>query len=143
MHVSIDIHVPSHLAESQLAAVAIASAVFGYWVATGLRLPSSSKAESPNAKGTQPSAAASTATASEPPQQSKKKNKKKQKNVPVPAAAEEGEIDTGSDSEDEKDAVSQASLDQVKAGKWEECKLVLVVNQELGMTKGKIAAQCG
>lgn len=25
----------------------------------------------------------------------------------------------------------------------EECKLVLVVNQELSMTKGKIAAQCG
>ncbi|KAJ9109168.1 hypothetical protein QFC21_000497 [Naganishia friedmannii] len=132
---------PSH--ESQMAAVAIASAVFGYWLATGLRLPSSSKIESTNGKATQLPATASGPTTAEGSQQSKEKNKQKQKNVPVPAPAEEGEIDAGSDSEDEKEAVNQASLDQVKAGKWEECKLVLVVNQELGMTKGKIAAQCG
>ncbi|KAJ9125544.1 hypothetical protein QFC22_000506 [Naganishia vaughanmartiniae] len=133
---------PSH--ESQLAAVAIASAVFGYWLATALRLPSVSEVESANVKPKQTPATVSAPTPSEPSQQSKKKNKQKQKSVPVPIAAEEeGEIDTGSDSENEKEAINQASLDQVKAGKWEECKLVLVVNQELGMTKGKIAAQCG
>ncbi|KAF8328656.1 peptidyl-tRNA hydrolase [Cantharellus anzutake] len=34
-------------------------------------------------------------------------------------------------------------LSSVKAGIFEECKLVLVVRTDLGMTRGKIAAQCG
>lgn len=128
-----------------MAAVAIASAVFGYWLATGLRLPSSSRVESTGVKPAPLSVDDAASTAREQPQQGRKKNKQKQKqkSAAAPAPVEEGEIDAGSDSEDEKEAVSQASLDQVKAGKWEECKLVLVVNQELGMTKGKIAAQCG
>lgn len=84
----------------------------------------------------------------EGPTKSNKKKKAKQQHQQAlkdeAAKAEaEGEIDAGSDSEDEKAAVTEASLDQVKPGKWEECKLVLVVNQELGMGKGKIAAQCG
>ncbi|KAI5450696.1 hypothetical protein NCC49_002706 [Naganishia albida] len=146
---------PSH--ESQLVAVAIASAAFGYWLATGFSSVPSSKdpqttqppPEAPSAAPTTPETPAvppptkedpSTRT-NEPTRSSKKKkNKSPPKEEPAP---EEGQLDAGSDSEDERAAVSEASLAQVKPGKWEECKLVLVVNQELGMGKGKIAAQCG
>lgn len=48
--------------------------------------------------------------------------------------------DDGDDSESE---AGGEGLDQVKAGAFEECKMVLVVRTDLGMTKGKIAAQCG
>ncbi|KAJ9107804.1 hypothetical protein QFC19_002709 [Naganishia cerealis] len=132
---------------SQLAVVAITSAVFGYWLATGLRLPYSNKVNTARAEVARSAPTVPAPSGDEPSQKSKKKNKSKEqqngkRNVSV-STPEEAEVDAGSDSEDEREAVSQASLDQVKAGKWEECKLVLVVNQELGMTKGKIAAQCG
>ncbi|GHJ85371.1 hypothetical protein NliqN6_1773 [Naganishia liquefaciens] len=145
--------------ESQLAVVAIASAAFGYWLATGLPLPparsipgassgSPLKAGEPIGSATAETksvAEVSPSTAGESTKKNKKKNKAKQQAAKDDAtkAAAEGELDAGSDSEDEKAAVTEASLDQVKPGKWEECKLVLVVNQELGMGKGKIAAQCG
>lgn len=153
----------SPLVESQLAVVAIASAVFGYWLATGLALPYARSipgaSSDSNIRGNKPAvlpdvettplAEATAPTSLEEPSKknNKKKNKAKQqaaKDEAAKAEAEaEGELDAGSDSEDEKAAVTEAALGQVKPGKWEECKLVLVVNQELGMGKGKIAAQCG
>jgi len=45
--------------------------------------------------------------------------------------------ESGSDEEDVNE-----DLSRVQAGMFEECKLVLVVRSDLGMTKGKIAAQC-
>jgi PTH2 family peptidyl-tRNA hydrolase len=52
--------------------------------------------------------------------------------------------DYSSDSDEE---ITQEYAQRLKNAKpptsREECKLVLVVNQELSMTKGKIAAQCG
>lgn len=132
--------------------------MFGYWLATGFPLPysrsipgDSSSATAHSVKPTAPAgetaltaAATSSTPLEEPTKKNKKKNKAKQQAKDEAAKAEaEGELDAGSDSEDEKAAVTEASLDQVKPGKWEECKLVLVVNQELGMGKGKIAAQCG
>ncbi|EJU00972.1 PTH2-domain-containing protein, partial [Dacryopinax primogenitus] len=40
------------------------------------------------------------------------------------------------------DDIGDEDLAAVKPGIMEECKLVLVVRSDLGMTKGKIAAQC-
>jgi peptidyl-tRNA hydrolase, PTH2 family len=54
----------------------------------------------------------------------------------------EGSIDSDSDAEDEAALIKEGKMGTIKAGMTEECKLVLVVNQELGMGKGKIAAQC-
>jgi len=47
--------------------------------------------------------------------------------------------DAGSVSEDEG---ADGDLSTIKPGLLEECKLVLVVRSDLGMSKGKIAAQC-
>ncbi|KAH7104711.1 PTH2-domain-containing protein [Auriculariales sp. MPI-PUGE-AT-0066] len=47
--------------------------------------------------------------------------------------------DSGADS----DSDYEDDLGQLKAGTSEQCKMVLVVRTDLGMTKGKIAAQCG
>ncbi|EIW72185.1 peptidyl-tRNA hydrolase [Tremella mesenterica] len=54
----------------------------------------------------------------------------------------EGASDPESDSEDETVALG-SDLGSVKAGMMEEMKLVLVVNDSLKMSKGKIAAQAG
>lgn len=134
--------------ESQLAVVAIASAVFGYWLATGLspisRGPTSEKRVEPPSQVEAPVSPAPAIISDAPaPKKNKKKTKSKPKQEENIKPEPEAAVDAGSDSEDERAAVTEASLDQVKPGKWEECKLVLVVNQELGMTKGKIAAQCG
>ncbi|WVQ74345.1 peptidyl-tRNA hydrolase [Cryptococcus sp. DSM 104548] len=51
--------------------------------------------------------------------------------------------DAESDSSDASSAVSNADLTAPKWSSFEEMKLVLVVNDELKMTKGKIAAQAG
>ncbi|KDQ12801.1 hypothetical protein BOTBODRAFT_34254 [Botryobasidium botryosum FD-172 SS1] len=53
---------------------------------------------------------------------------------------EEDDEDVGGS--DEEDASGDGDLASVSAGMIEECKLVLVVRTDLGMTKGKIAAQC-
>lgn len=45
------------------------------------------------------------------------------------------------DTEDEEDDEERGELSSF-ASHYEECKLVLVVRTDLGMTKGKIAAQC-
>jgi len=58
---------------------------------------------------------------------------------PRPASNEQ-ESEEGSESEGELEAMG---LDKVKADTMEECKMVLVVRGDLGMTKGKMAAQCG
>ncbi|KAJ3526130.1 hypothetical protein NM688_g8298 [Phlebia brevispora] len=47
------------------------------------------------------------------------------------------------DTEDEEEEVADGDLSAVKPGFMEPCKLVLVVRTDLGMTPGKIAAQCG
>ncbi|EGG08857.1 uncharacterized protein MELLADRAFT_104740 [Melampsora larici-populina 98AG31] len=47
-----------------------------------------------------------------------------------------------SSDEDEDSDRSENEVMNAKAGPMEECKLVLVVRTDLGMTKGKIAAQC-
>jgi len=47
------------------------------------------------------------------------------------------------DEEESSDDEVDGDLGAVQAGMFEECKLVLVVRTDLGMTKGKIAAQCG
>ncbi|KAG9023556.1 hypothetical protein FRB95_012912 [Tulasnella sp. JGI-2019a] len=57
--------------------------------------------------------------------------------APAPATAEEA-----TDSDDDEEG-ADVDLKAVSAGLFEECKLVLVVRSDLGMTKGKIAAQCG
>lgn len=54
----------------------------------------------------------------------------------------EGATDPGSDTEDETAALA-SDLAGVKASMGEEVKLVLVVNDSLKMSKGKIAAQAG
>ncbi|CAE7232262.1 unnamed protein product [Rhizoctonia solani] len=59
---------------------------------------------------------------------------------PSPAPSVKGE---GSDEEDSDEERDDTNLGEVKAGMMEECKLVLVVRTDLGMTKGKVAAQCG
>ncbi|CAE6421318.1 unnamed protein product [Rhizoctonia solani] len=61
------------------------------------------------------------------------------KQTPAPSAKGEGSDSGESDGEEHDDT----NLAEIKAGLMEECKLVLVVRTDLGMTKGKIAAQCG
>lgn len=101
-----------------LLAVAIASGVFGYWLAVGLSLPIS---RGDHLKSTTKNGSASKEASDDD------------------CSTEESD----SDEEDDRLSTRNAKLDSVKAGMMEECKLVLVVNQELGMQKGKIAAQCG
>ncbi|KAF8514525.1 peptidyl-tRNA hydrolase PTH2-domain-containing protein [Gautieria morchelliformis] len=47
------------------------------------------------------------------------------------------------DSDDEAEALLDSDLSAVRAGTFEQCKLVLCVRTDLKMTPGKIAAQCG
>ncbi|CAL1696487.1 unnamed protein product [Somion occarium] len=54
--------------------------------------------------------------------------------------AQDAELE--SESESDEDA-ADGDLSAVKPGFLEPCKLVLVVRADLGMTSGKIAAQCG
>ncbi|KAG0150981.1 hypothetical protein CROQUDRAFT_37414 [Cronartium quercuum f. sp. fusiforme G11] len=54
-----------------------------------------------------------------------------------------GSTSLPSSDEDENGFHSETEGMTAKAGPMEECKLVLVVRTDLGMTKGKIAAQCG
>ncbi|TXT04350.1 hypothetical protein VHUM_04117 [Vanrija humicola] len=61
--------------------------------------------------------------------------------VPPPSGSDTGATDSDSDAEDEA-AANAADLKAVRAG-GDEIKLVLVVNDSLKMTKGKIGAQCG
>ncbi|KAF5858163.1 Gluconate transport-inducing protein [Aspergillus alliaceus] len=58
--------------------------------------------------------------------------------VPQHSSDEEDDDEEESDSEEEGDGSELASFDKNN----EEVKLVLVVRTDLGMTKGKIAAQC-
>ncbi|KAL7424466.1 hypothetical protein Q5752_000150 [Cryptotrichosporon argae] len=60
----------------------------------------------------------------------------------APSPSSDGATDPASDSEDEALAVS-ADLAGVRASMRDDLKLVLVVNDSLGMGKGKIGAQCG
>jgi hypothetical protein len=62
------------------------------------------------------------------------------------ASSTSGESGSSEEDESEDDIITEEYAAQLKnltvANRNEECKLVLVVNQELGMQKGKIAAQC-
>ncbi|CAG5155608.1 uncharacterized protein ALTATR162_LOCUS3744 [Alternaria atra] len=56
---------------------------------------------------------------------------------------EESEKEKAEDSEDESSDEDDDSTPAEFPGHNEECKMVLVVRTDLGMTKGKIGAQCG
>lgn len=47
------------------------------------------------------------------------------------------------ETDDEDEALADGDLSAIKPGLAEPCKMVLVVRSDLGMTSGKIAAQCG
>jgi PTH2 family peptidyl-tRNA hydrolase len=66
---------------------------------------------------------------------------KKRVVAPEHTLGSESGTDSDSDAEDEA-AARAADLSSVRAGS-DEIKLVLVVNDQLKMTKGKIGAQCG
>lgn len=59
------------------------------------------------------------------------------------ASETESSDDDDAAEEDDEDDVQDLGELQTFPGNSEECKLVLVVRSDLGMTKGKIAAQCG
>ena len=48
-----------------------------------------------------------------------------------------------SDDSEDSEVGDVTELAAVKPGFMEDCKMVLIVRNDLGMTKGKIAAQCG
>ena len=60
----------------------------------------------------------------------------------APVDTDETDYTTDSDEEITEDYAQRLQNAKPPSSR-EECKLVLVVNQELSMTKGKIAAQCG
>ncbi|GBE78132.1 peptidyl-tRNA hydrolase PTH2-domain-containing protein [Sparassis latifolia] len=61
---------------------------------------------------------------------------------PTPAPKNTEDVEDEADSEGEEE-VADGDLSAVKPGFLEPCKLVLIVRTDLGMTTGKIAAQCG
>ncbi|KAL7273856.1 Ribosome biogenesis protein erb1 [Rhizina undulata] len=69
------------------------------------------------------------------------------KDSPPPQSGKGGEDEEWEDADDtdEEGKKLRASVGDVKQweGNLEDCKMVLVVRTDLGMTKGKIAAQCG
>ncbi|KAI5859163.1 peptidyl-tRNA hydrolase PTH2-domain-containing protein [Tricharina praecox] len=58
---------------------------------------------------------------------------------------EEEEEEDGSDEEEEDDSDDDENAEGISSfpGNDEDCKMIFVVRTDLGMTKGKIAAQCG
>ncbi|KAI9460244.1 PTH2-domain-containing protein [Lactarius psammicola] len=60
-----------------------------------------------------------------------------------PLAAPNPKGRDGHDSSDDEDSAADGDLSTVSAGLLQPCKLVLVVRTDLGMSPGKIAAQCG
>lgn len=88
---------------------------------------------------TRPTTSSSTSSPVPPPVI---KPKQKQETRGVTGEQDEQDEYT-TDSEEDISEEYAARLSKVKAPGWkDDCKLVLVVNQELGMAKGKIAAQC-
>ncbi|WVR09576.1 peptidyl-tRNA hydrolase [Kwoniella sp. DSM 27419] len=69
-------------------------------------------------------------------------SKKVKSTSSAPSVASDSGTDTDSDAEDSAAALS-SDLSAAKFSSSEEMKLILVVNDELKMTKGKIAAQAG
>ncbi|KAG9051584.1 hypothetical protein FS837_004094 [Tulasnella sp. UAMH 9824] len=64
--------------------------------------------------------------------------------VPGPSVPPtEAALTAAKEDSDDEEADADGDLASVSAGLFEECKMVLVVRSDLGMTKGKIAAQCG
>jgi hypothetical protein len=109
-----------HIAFVILVAVAVAAGSTGYVLGTWSSTSSAATSPSSLPNTSQPAAPAK----------------------PSSTESTEGSLDSDSDYEDEVALVKEGKLGTLRAGKLEECKLVLVVNQELGMGKGKIAAQC-
>lgn len=90
---------------------------------------------------TRPSTSSSTSSSPVPPPVIKPKQKQETRGVTGGEQDEQDEYTTDSDEDISEEYA--ARLSKVKAPGWkDDCKLVLVVNQELGMAKGKIAAQC-
>ncbi|KAF1944246.1 PTH2-domain-containing protein [Clathrospora elynae] len=63
--------------------------------------------------------------------------------ISQPAQAEKEKADDSSLEEDESSDEDDDTVPSEFPGHNEECKMVLVVRTDLGMTKGKIGAQCG
>lgn len=97
----------------------------GYWIGVGRSLPWTISRDTD-------------VNISEPPSPSKSKSTTKPQNSESDLEVSDSEYE----SEEEAALVKVGKIGMLKAGAMEECKLVLVVNQELGMQKGKIAAQC-
>ncbi|KAH9890925.1 peptidyl-tRNA hydrolase II [Cubamyces lactineus] len=62
---------------------------------------------------------------------------------PVSDVAKPTKKDDEEESESEEEDLADGDLSAIKPGFLEPCKMVLVVRTDLGMTTGKIAAQCG
>ncbi|KIO34771.1 hypothetical protein M407DRAFT_240569 [Tulasnella calospora MUT 4182] len=68
----------------------------------------------------------------------------KPETVPVPSIpTTEAALTAAKEDSDDEGADGDGDLASVTPGLFEECKMVLVVRSDLGMTRGKIAAQCG
>ncbi|KAG8978140.1 hypothetical protein FRC05_011256 [Tulasnella sp. 425] len=68
----------------------------------------------------------------------------KPETVPSPSVpTTEAALSAPKEDSDDEEAGADGDLASVTPGLFEECKMVLVVRSDLGMTKGKIAAQCG
>lgn len=68
----------------------------------------------------------------------------KSETVPSPSVpTTEAALSAPKEDSDDEEAGVDGDLASVTPGLFEECKMVLVVRSDLGMTKGKIAAQCG
>ncbi|KAK0233375.1 hypothetical protein IW262DRAFT_75007 [Armillaria fumosa] len=99
-------------------AVVAATFVIGLWVGSNVSLRDLAKSEKPHG---QPAEAAANDTEATDPSR-----------------------DIGDDDESDSEAEDEDSSDlsSLKIGPTEECTMVLVVRDDLGMSSGKIAAQC-
>jgi PTH2 family peptidyl-tRNA hydrolase len=120
-------------------AFALGYQVRSYFAPTAPTLRSSSSTPTPGPKDP------SLLDLTDKPPKAKSKNPKK---IPSPATSSasdsesEAEVDTDSEAEDLALALS-SNPQSLKPTAFDEVKLVLVVNDSLHMTKGKIAAQAG
>ncbi|KNE58887.1 peptidyl-tRNA hydrolase [Allomyces macrogynus ATCC 38327] len=104
---------------AQILATALVSGTLGAWLVAGR---------------TQSVQAAISATAARP------KHDKSTSNHESSSSAEDSDAESDASSDD--DAPADGSAPVIDARKYSDFKMVLVVRNDLGMTKGKVAAQC-
>ncbi|KAK6345462.1 hypothetical protein TWF718_007379 [Orbilia javanica] len=115
-----------------LLATALASGLGGYYIGSSTSRIRDLPAESPNSDSKSKSKSPIKSSAS----------KDSFENISATEADGNGDDDDSEDSDD--DAMIKSDYSHFGAGALaEECKMVLCVRTDLGMTKGKIAAQCG